>query len=51
MNDEDNQKHDDLDEIEERLITEEREKRKIPMPVSGRGVFEIKRIKDNKKKD
>ncbi|MFA4995982.1 MAG: hypothetical protein WC536_02450 [Patescibacteria group bacterium] len=51
MNDKDDQKHDNLDEIEEKLILEEQEKRKIPMSVSGRSVFEIKRIKDNNKKD
>jgi len=50
MNEEDNEKHSDLDKIEEKLLREELEKRKTPMPVSGRGVFEIKRIKDNKKK-
>ena len=42
-----------LDELEEALKREEQEKRKLPMQVSGRSIFEIKRIKDergNKKK-
>lgn len=38
----------ELDQIEETLIREDIEKRKLPMPVSGRSIFEIKRIKDEK---
>ena len=43
-----NDKKDDqaLDELEEDLKKEHQEKRKLPMPVSGRSVFNIKRIKD-----
>lgn len=49
MNEENDQEH-KLDEIEEKLIKEDEEKRKLQMPVAGRSVFEIKRIKDTKKK-
>lgn len=50
MKEEENQDH-KLDEMEEELIKEDQKKRKAPMPVVGKSVFEIKRIKDNKKKD
>lgn len=51
MNDENCQKPNELDELEEKLVREENEKKKISMPISGKSVFEIKRIKDNNKKD
>lgn len=46
---EESDKNKELDEIEEKLIKEAEEKRKIPMPIAGRSVFEIKRIKDKNK--
>jgi len=49
MDKEENQDH-KLDEIEEELIKEDQKKRKTPMLVAGRSVFELKRIKDTKKK-
>ena len=36
---------DDLEELEDRLLREEEEKRKAEMLVSGKSVFEIDRIK------
>lgn len=47
-----NDKKDDqaLDELEESLKREHQEKQKLPMPVSGRGVFEIKRMRSERKK-
>lgn len=50
MNEEDNDQNHNLDEIEEKLIRKDEEKRKLQMPVVGRSVFEIKRIKNTKKK-
>lgn len=38
----------DLDGIEEKLIQEDQKSRKLDMPVSGKSVFEIKKIKDTK---
>lgn len=37
-----------LEELEERLLKEAEKEEKKPMPVSGRSVFEVKRIKDKK---
>lgn len=48
MNDE-YSKENELEEVEMRLLQENEKKKKIPMPVSGKGVFDIKRIKENKK--
>ncbi len=36
----------ELEEIEEKLLEEAEKKEKRPMPVSGRSVFGIKKIKD-----
>ena len=41
--------NDKLDKIEEKLILEEQKSKKEEMPVSGKSVFEIERIKDKKK--
>lgn len=48
--DKNDKKEDDLDQVQEKLIREDREKRKEEMPVSGRSVFEIKRIKEKDEK-
>ncbi len=42
----DNQKEEELDKIEEDLLSEENKLRKKPMPISGKSVFKIKKIKD-----
>lgn len=36
-------KKEELDQIEEKLIEEELKSRELPMPVSGKSVFEIKK--------
>lgn len=36
----------DLEKIEEDLLEKEEKERKLPMPVDGKSVFEIKKIKD-----
>jgi len=41
------EQEENLDQIEEKLIKEDQGKRKEDMPVSGKSVFEIKKIKDN----
>lgn len=52
MTDEEQKKQDELDEIEEKLLEEEAREREQTMIVSGKSVFEIKRIKDEEiKKD
>lgn len=43
-----NYSEEELEEIEERLLREEEEKRKEGMLVSGKGVFELDRIKKKK---
>ncbi|MDO8495685.1 MAG: hypothetical protein Q7S32_04220 [bacterium] len=45
----DKSKTDELDEVEEKLLREDAEKRKEKMPVSGRSVFEIQKLKNKKK--
>lgn len=51
MNEQKDKKEEEYEEIESKLIEEEHKDKKPIMPVSGRSVFEIKRIKENKKKD
>lgn len=46
MTDEEQKKQDELDEIEEKLLEEEAREREQTMIVSGKSVFEIKRIKN-----
>ena len=41
------EQEENLDQIEENLIKEDQEKRKEDMPVSGKSVFGIKKIKDD----
>lgn len=43
-------KNEELEEIEEKLIREDQEAKKQEMPVSGKSVFDIKRIKDKDSK-
>ena len=45
-NDEEQEKQHELDEVEEKLKREHEESKKPAMGVSGRSVFEIKRIKE-----
>lgn len=49
MNEEEQKKQDELDEIEEKLLEEEAREREQAMIVSGRSVFEIKKMKDKPK--
>lgn len=44
----DDSKENELDEAQEKLIQEDQEKRKLEMPVSGRSVFEIQKIKHDR---
>jgi len=46
MTDEEQKKQDELDEIEEKLLEEEAKEREQAMIVSGKSVFEIKKMKD-----
>ncbi len=46
-----NYSDDELEELEERLLEEEQERRKDEMLVSGRSVFEIDRLKRHKKSE
>lgn len=39
---------DDFDNVEEKLRQEEKEKHKKPMPESGRSVFDIQRLLEDK---
>lgn len=39
-------KEEELEQIERELLEEAEKKAKRPMPVSGKSVFEIKKIKD-----
>ncbi|OQB06217.1 MAG: hypothetical protein BWY19_00371 [bacterium ADurb.Bin212] len=41
----------DLDQIEEKLLKEDEEKRKEEMMVSGKGVFDLDRLKREKHQD
>ena len=51
MKDEEKEKRElELNEIEEKLLEEEEERRQKEMLVSGKSVFEIKRIKEEKPK-
>lgn len=43
------EKIEELEEIEEKLISEEEKSKKTEMPVSGKSVFEIQRIKKKHK--
>lgn len=52
MNHDDLKKEDEYDEIEEKLVQEaEEEERKEEMPVDGKSVFDIQKIKNQKSKD
>ena len=44
----DDNKNAELDRIEDKLIRDEAESKKAEMPVSGKSVFEIKRMKGKK---
>ena len=44
-----NQNNIDYDQIEEDLKKKELQSQKIPMPVSGRGIFRLKHIIETKK--
>lgn len=46
-----NYSDDELEELEERLLEEEQERRKDEMLVSGRSVFEIDRLKREKERN
>jgi hypothetical protein len=48
MNDKNDQKNNELDRIEEDLLREEEKSKKSEMPVSGKSVFEIQRLKQEK---
>jgi hypothetical protein len=41
----------DLDEIEEKLLKEDEDKRKEQMLISGKGVFDLERLKREKHQD
>ena len=42
-------KSNEFDKVEEKLIREEQRSKKQGMPVSGKSVFNIKQIKDDKR--
>lgn len=46
-----NYSDEDLEELEDKLLEEDFEKHKEDMPVDGRSVFEIDRLKKDKKMD
>ena len=50
MND-NTKKDEEYDRIQEDLIQEDQEKEKEEMPVSGKSVFDLKRLKEKKSED
>jgi len=51
MNDKDTKKDEDYDQIQEGLILEDQEKEKREMPVSGKSVFDLQKLKKKRAKD
>jgi len=46
----DTQKEDDFDQMQEELIREDQKEKEGEMPVSGKSVFDIQRLKNRKNK-